>query len=239
MTYDQALNRIAEVTKDNRDDIRRSRLQRRTEFTDLYGIPFTAQGDAKTPARFYISISPDLVYFLRFQFKLQIQGMQSTVDGVSGEISSVGDTSLASDVYANLVNNTSTGVIVDDGITPNPHTHDAGGGLDSITYGIHKIATDSENFSIKIHGVDITEYLIEQQDGEWIYGEGIYPTNGDLSDDEDFYDVLAVASLMHNEGETEKVSKLLKPEFKEVEISSDKPFMATMYLYMKYSVSGR
>ena len=168
ITYEEALNRIAEVTKDSRDELRKSRLQRRTEFTDLNGVPFVAQGDADHPAQFYISISPDLVYFLRFQFKLHIKD------------------------------------------------------------------TTSDDFTVKIHGVDLTDYLIEQQDGDWIDGEGVYPTNKN-------YDVLSVATLLYNGDDTDvdDANKLLKSEFKLMEIESDAPFEVTMYLYCKYSVVGR
>lgn len=204
ITYEEALNRIAEVTVDNARELRKSRYQRRTEFTDLYGVPFTVMGDGDNPAKFYISISPDLVYFLRFQFKLQIQGLMSTVTG-----SYVREDEMEESGY-----------------------------ISGVTYGIHTIPNTSDNFTIKIHGVDITDYLIEQQDGDWIEGEGIYPNNQNV-DDTDYYDVLSVATIMYNEGRTDDAEKLLKPEFKLVEIDSDQPFQATMYLYMKYSVSGR
>lgn len=174
ITYEEALNRIAEVTKDNRDELRKSRLQRRTEFTDLNGVPFFARSDDENKAQFYISISPDLVYFLRFQFKLHIKD------------------------------------------------------------------TTSDDFTVKIHGVDLTDYLIEQQDGDWIDGEGVYPTNKN-EEDTDYYDVLSVATLLYNGDDTDvdDANKLLKSEFKLMEIESDAPFEVTMYLYCKYSVVGR
>lgn len=90
ITYEEALNRIAERTGDNLRELRKTRLQRRTEFTDLYGIPFYAESNNNNVARFYISISPDLVYMMRFQFKLQIRGTSSdnfkiSIDGVDIE----------------------------------------------------------------------------------------------------------------------------------------------------------
>lgn len=176
ITYEEALNRIAERTNDNIKELRKSRLQRRTEFTDLYGVPFYAESDSDNKATFYISVSPDLVYFLRFQFKLEIKD------------------------------------------------------------------TTSDEFSISVNGVDVSDYLITQHSGEWIDGKGLYPTD-ELEDDTDFYDLLAVANDIYNEGNdeehTREANKLLKPGFKEVVIESDSSFNVTMYLYQKYSVTGR
>lgn len=175
ITYEEALNRIAERTSDNVRELRKSRFQRRTEFTDLYGIPFYFESD-NDRAEFYISISPDLVYFMRFQFKLQI------------------------------------------------------------------IGTSSDEFEISIGGVDITDYLITQHEGEWIDGEGLYPTDA-LEEQTDFYDVLAVAQDIYNEGDTEEKTsdsnKLLRPGFKKVLIKSDSSFSGVLYLYAKYSNVGR
>lgn len=172
ITYEKAINMVAERASENRKELRKSRLQRRTEFTDLYGVPFYAESGSGNKAEFYISISPDLVYFLRFQFKLDIQG------------------------------------------------------------------SSSDEFTIKIGGVDLSEYLISQHDGEWIDGEGIYPTD-DTEDDTDYYDVLAVATDLYNEDNDTDANKLLKPGFKKVVIESDSSFSAVMYLYCKYSVVGR
>lgn len=173
ITYADALNRIAERTNDNTSDLRKSRLQRRTEFTDLYGVPFYAESDSGNKAVFYISVSPDMVYFMRFQFKIFVQGL-----------------------------------------------------------------ADDSDFSIKLADVDITDYLIEQEDGDWIDGEGLFPTNKVL-DETDFYDVLDVATVLYNEGDEDSSNAILNPGFKQMEISASSPFKVTLYLYMKYSVTGK
>lgn len=175
ITYEEALNRIAERTSDNIRELRKTRLQRRTEFTDLYGVPFYAESN-NNKVEFYISISPDLVYMMRLQFKLQISG------------------------------------------------------------------TTSDEFTIKVDGVDVTDYLIAQHSGEWIDGSGLYPTD-ELEEQTDFYDLMAVATDIYNEGndeeQTQKANKIMKPGFKRVVIESDSSFSATMYLYTKYSNLGR
>lgn len=220
-TYGQVLRRLAERSKDNKEELRKSRRQRRTEFTDLYGIPFTAQGDASTPARFYISISKDLIYYLRFQFKLHVQPFVSSVSEGTGSAVVV-------------VNNKSLSVS-NDVVSPNPHNHTTESHSHNMVSGLTLTHTTADDFEVKIHGVDITPYLVEQQDGEWIEGEGLYPSR----DVDDSYDILDIATLMYNEGNEEDAEKLLKPEFKLVEVTSNAPFQVTMYLYLKYTNMGR
>ena len=86
--------------------------------------------------------------------------------------------------------------------------------------------------------VEITDYLKEQQDGEWIDGEGVYPSNA-LDELEDFYDVLDVVSTMIAEGNDDDANIIIKPNFKPVVISSKKPFSVDAYLYLKYANVNR
>lgn len=212
---------------------------------DLYGIEYHHNG-ANT-AKFYISVSPDLVYYERFAFKFIIEPFESSVTGISGGGSmSVGDTSLTmgGGTGSQVISGTST---LDDAtavsISPNPHTHDVSGSIGDLSYGMKTISTTSADWSVSIDGVDITEYLIEQHDGDWIDGEGIYPTDEIEGDEDDmtvnFYDILDVACMLEAEGATSERKKLLRPGFKEVEISSDAPFSVTALLYLKYSHLNR
>lgn len=245
LSYEQILNRLAEKTYDNTKQLRRGVQQRRNGMEDLYGVEFTHNGDANHPATFYVSVSPDLVYYERFAFKFIIEPYASSVAGIdlSGEGMTIGETSLAvgGSSGSQVIGGTST---LDDAtvgsITPNPHTHTLGGGAISgqVNYGIQKISTTSANWRVKIHDVDITPYLIEQHSGAWINGEGIYPNN-QVEHKEDFYDILDVACLLNAEGRIADRNKLLAPEFKKVEIFSDKPFGVTAFLYLKYSHLNR
>lgn len=239
VSYEQFLNRLAEKTVDNSRQLRRGVQQRRNGMEDLYGVEFTHNGDANHPATFYISISPDLVYYERFAFKFVIGAYESSVSGVSLGEATIGETELTlSGGDINIVDGQpvlDTESLI---ITPNPHTHTATFSTSDASYGIKRISTASQNWQVRIHGVDITPYLIEQHDGDWIEGEGIYPTNR-VVNREDFYDILDVACMLNAEGETDKVEKLLSPEFKKVEIISDAPFSVTAFLYLKYSHSNR
>lgn len=242
LTYDQVINRLAEKTYDNTKQLRRGVAQRRNGMEDLYGIEFTHNGDASHPATFYISVSPDLVYYERFAFKFIIEPYNSSVAGVNGGGDmTIGSTELTMNVASShrVLDGTST---LDDTVSgsfsPNPHTHSASGGTGGLTYGIKQLSTASAEWQVVINGVNITEYLIEQHDGDWIDGEGIYPTNS-VDDMEDFYDILDVACMLEAEEEYDKRRKLLKPGFKKVQVFSDAPFSLTALLYMKYSHANR
>ena len=247
LTYEQMFNRLAEKSIDNTKQLRRAVAQRRNGMEDLYGVEFNHNGDANSPATFYVSVSPDLVYYERFAFKFIIEPFASSVAGVSvsGDDMSIGSTSLSisgGGGGSQVISGTST---LDDAsasgsITPNPHTHSVSGGSMSATvnYGINQISTSSANWRVRIAGVDITDYLIEQQDGNWINGQGIYPNNR-VEDEEDFYDILDVACMLDAEGKTAERELILATGFKKVEVLSDAPFGLTAFLYLKYSHLNR
>lgn len=224
MTYESFLNRLAEKTYDNTKQLRRGVQQRRNGMEDLYGVMFSADGDAENPATFYISLSPDYVYLQRFAFKFVIKPFATTIKG--GTSSAVVD-----------VKPTSLGVS-GSSITPNPHEHDTEPHTHNIISGKAFVPTTSTYWRVRIAGIDITPYLIEQHGGDWIDGEGIFP-NGELVSKNGFYDILDVASMMEANGESAKADSILKAEFKKVEIVSDAPFAVDAYLYTKYSNLNR
>lgn len=226
VTLDSYLNSLAEKTIDNSRQLKKGLHQRRNGMEDLYGVCYSEYGDAENDAVFYISLSPNYVYLEMFAFKFVIKPYVTTVKG-------------ATDSSVVEVNNRS--LTVDNGlITPNPHNHTTEPHTHNMIDGISFVPTTSTEWSIKIHGVDITEYLEEQQDSSPLFnGQGIYP-NGSLVDGVgNFYDILDVASVMYAEGREDDADLLLKPEFKEVRISSDAPFGVEAYLYMKLSHLNR
>ena len=81
ITFSSALEQIAERTVENREHWKRSLTQRRTEYTDIYGIPYENElkGVAEKTAQFHIRISPDLEYFERFQFKLSVSNAATAI----------------------------------------------------------------------------------------------------------------------------------------------------------------
>lgn len=225
-TYDEILNRLAERTSDNTKQLRRGVQQRRNGMEDLYGVMFSADGDEDAPATFYISLSPDMVYLQRFAFKFVIKPFATTVKGGSSPATVIVDNT-------NLLVNNETGQI-----EPNPHTHLTLPHTHNMTSGKTFIDTTSDYWRVRIDGIDITAYLIEQHGGQWIDGEGIYP-NGDLVSQGGFYDILDVASMMIADGRKAQAEKMLEPRFKKVEIISDAPFSIDVYAYVKYSNISR
>lgn len=93
--------------------------------------------------------------------------------------------------------------------------------------------TEATNFRVLMSGRDVTAYLMAQQDGNWITGEGIYPST-DIIDDDANYDVLQVISDIHAEGE-EDYDTMLEPGLRRIEIVGDKPIQATVITYLSYS----
>lgn len=228
-TYEQVLNRLAEKTSDNTRQLRRGVMQRRNAMEDLYGVMFSAEGDAENPASFYISLSPDFVYLQRFAFKFVIRPYSTTVKGGTSSATVT-------------VNNRSLS-ISNNAISPNPHDHSTEPHTHNLINGKAFVQTVSDYWRVRIAGVDITAYLQEQHGDEWIdmsdaSGERVFP-NSELDDLEDFYDILDVTTIMTAEGRIEDRDKILKPEFKKVEIISDAPFGVDAYLYMKYSNLNR
>lgn len=224
-SYDEILNRLAERTSDNTKQLRRGVQQRRNGMEDLYGVMFSADGDEDAPATFYISLSPDMVYLQRFAFKFVIKPFATTVKGGSTAATVV-------------VEGTELLFNEEQLLVPNPHTHLTLPHTHNMTSGKTFIDTTSDYWRVKIDGIDITAYLREQHNNQWIDGEGIYPTNR-LEDQEDFYDILDVCSMMIANGEKTKADKILEPKFKKVEIVSDAPFSIDAYLYLKYSHMNR
>lgn len=237
-TVHQALTKLARYTYSNTESISQQNKQRRTQVTDSFGREYTRVGDRGVPAVFYISVEDDLEYWERFQFKLIVQSFVST--GGSGTESvtvSIGDTELDNSGGVDphvVVENLYLGH-EGSGISPNPHTHISQPHAHNIIAGITLVPVTTSNFRVKIEDIDVTAYLMAQFDGQWISGEGVYPSASDLSS----YDILEVASVMAAEGKIENINKLLSPGYKKVEITSDAPFQVTLVNYLKYSHINR
>ena len=224
VTVDEYLNMLSERVIDNSRQLKRDVHQRRNGMEDLYGVCFSAEGDAGNPASFYISLSPDYVYLERFAFKFVIKPFTTTIKGGTESTTvTVNDTSLTVD---------------NNNITPNPHTHSTVPHTHNVINGMAFTHTTSTDWRVRIDGVDITPYLVAQHDGEWINGEGIYPT-ATLGSPKDFYDILEVCDALTDLGEIGKREQILASRFKKVEIVSDAPFGVDAYLYIKVSHLNR
>lgn len=215
---ESAINRLGDRLADRTKNDRQSQLQRRNQVVDMFGVEFQRQGDAQTPAVFYISISPDMVYLERFEFKLIFSPFSMSVgsSGATGNTAvNIGNTNLS-------VSGTN--------ITPNPHTHTNTAHNHSLSSGVSLFTSNVGNVTLKVEDIDITSYLAAQYNGQWINGEGVYPSAG-----LDNYDLLKVAGNMQDW----RQATLLQPGYKKVEISGNAPFNVTLVNYLKYSHVNR
>ncbi|MBO0441655.1 hypothetical protein JZO69_14915 [Enterococcus sp. DIV0869a] len=218
MTYDSALNKMAERIADRTVESRQDQLQRRNQVVDIYGMEFTRQGDTNHPAVFYISVSPDLIYYERFEFKIIIQPFAMPIGGNG----STGSTAVQ-------VNGTGLG-INQNNVSPNPHNHTTVPHTHSLDAGVSLFTSSVSDFEIWIEGIDVTPYLKAQYNGSWINGEGVFPMKG-LSN----YDLLKATGLMPNW----QRGAILTPGYKKVELKGTGVFNATLVNYLKYSHVNR
>jgi len=83
ITLDSAINRIAERTVENRRFWKQAINQRRNTFVDIYSVPYELKYQGKSGDDYiyetHISISPDMEYYERFLFKLEVH-TASTID---------------------------------------------------------------------------------------------------------------------------------------------------------------
>lgn len=78
ITYGEALQRVAERTLENRNDIKRKNFQRRTNFTNLYGSPHTTYINDSENAEARVSIPKDVDRWNRYEFKVIIEETEAT-----------------------------------------------------------------------------------------------------------------------------------------------------------------
>lgn len=250
MTIEQAINILAERTLQNSQDINQKNLQRRHQVVDLYGVEYSRLGDASNPAIIYISISPDMEYIERFQFKLIITPFRSSVGSMSASgQGAIGETSLTVEhdiIPTNLGNDEYDLMFTDPVITPNPHTHTLSGLTVTATPGVTITNIPaSAQFRVKVfdpvddpgmqNAVDITQMLASQYNNQWISGAGVYPS---LQIDHD-YDILQVACEMEGLGLTTQRKLLTDPGYKGIIVQANCPFGVTLVNYLKYSHLNR
>lgn len=206
--------RVSDVSRDGNQEKR----QRRNQVVDVFGMEFTRAGDAQTPATFYLSISPDLIYYERFEFKIIVSSFAMPVAG-SG-------TTDQSNVTIDPTNLSVSGAAV----SPNPHTHTAQPHTHALSPGVTMIPSLLTDASVVIDGIDITSYLKAQYAIPWISGEGIYPGDSNTN-----YDILGVASQLP----AWQQGVILRPGYKKVEFVPNGICNVTFVTYLKYSHTNR
>lgn len=219
MNTEKILKVLAETAHDRKVESNQSQLQRRNQVTDLFGIEHQAQGDAHTPAVFYLSISPDLIYYERFEFKLIIRKFAMTV----GNQGATGFTSLKTDKTQLSIQGGS--------IQPNGHDHTIEEHNHQLEPGITLFTPAIDDFRIVIDGIDLTDAFKLQH--KWIDGEGVFPNSTKPFAN---FDVLKAVEQLY----PWQRGVVLTPGYKKVElINKGGPFNATLVNYMKYSHTNR
>lgn len=231
-SIESVINVLAERVSDRTHDDRRDQLQRRNQVVDIYGAEFQRQGDAGSPADFYISISPDLVFIERFEFKIIIQPFAMPV-GNSGSTGFAGVTinPTTLTIENGIIRNPAGDITqIDSTITPNPHTHTTQGHNHPLAAGITQFTSNVDNFRIEVAGIDLTSYLQAQHPTGWVTGEGIFPSNGLVN-----FDLIDINGYLP----PWQQGILMQSGYKNVRLYADGAFNATIVLYLKLSHCNR
>ena len=259
ITFENAITKLAERLSDKREAKRNVSLQRRNQVVDIYGMEFTRQGDAGRPATFYLSISPDLIYFERFEFKIIIESFKVPIasDGIRPEIVRVRDTELTIQDAPSFNTGSTQLTIAGEGlttsanevspnphthlITPNPHQHMVPPHRHDLNPSSHSHETDAHSHTI-VAGMSYfsstaTEFEV------WIEGIDLTPyfkaqfPNQWVDGEGVFpeagtmnYDVLEAVGYM----EEDLRQRILTPGYKKIEIKGNGIFNATLVNYLKY-----
>lgn len=215
MTIDQALNVLAERTYENKRDLDRKNLQRRNDVVDIYGE--RQYVNSVDDAFFYVSLSKDMVYLERFQFKLVFEGLTIPLD--------VEASGITTDVDL-----TTNGSI----ITPNPHNH-------AVIYNMGKVTTAAlpQNFSV-------TGVYISNKSGNYVdvtaamdlqYGSSLWRTieENKVYPGEDLDNSFDVIQMACDLGEDEIISSGLR----KIRVTTSGPCNITLLNYLKYSHLNR
>lgn len=237
LEQDEAIEYLSQRTYNNTEDRLQKNRQRRNQVVDLYGIEYTRQGDANNPATFYISISPDMVYLERFEFKLIVSPFL-TSGASSVSTATVNITGNTEETELGIANND---------VNPKKHKHalnlnNVGSHTHTVTGSTSGQSVTANTFTMSIDGIDVTAYLKAQYtsySNDWPNGEGIFPSNGSTIEVEDNYDILAVASVLTAEGREDDAKKLTTPGYKKIVISGNGAFQVALVNYLKYSHLNR
>lgn len=246
---DRILSDMGSMIRDNTINHRQQQLQRRNGLVDMYGVPFYSEGDATHVAEIPISISKDLIFLERFEFKLNVKPFYmplATNGATNSVVVGVNNTTLSTsngNTTLTATNNPDTNVVT---INPNPHTHSS-----TITPSSHSHTTNAHNHSVSPgvslitssfsdmrvilwdndyqNMIDLTDYL-KLQYPDWITAEGTFPP-GEL----DNFDLLEVAGLLP----AWQREILTSSGYKRIQFIGDGIFRVELLLYLKYSHVNR
>lgn len=95
--------------------------------------------------------------------------------------------------------------------------------------------SNSNSFRILVDGVDVSPYLMAQYGGNWITGNGVFPSIHPNQN----YDIIQVASSLYLEGRGDLGNAIIRPGMKSITISGNGTFTPTISTWRKYSHMNR
>ena len=149
---------------------------RKSSNHDEEGTSDVSNGSRTSPARFYLSLSEDLVYFMRFGIKFEILPFETTSAGATTDTNLTLDIDDHTVTHPNTPHPTQTETLTHTGsVSPNPHGH-------QIIAGVYNIPASIEGLQIYLAGYNITAYLEAQYPSDFPnagngWAPGLYPNN--------------------------------------------------------------
>jgi len=257
-TPDTVIARILQAQNELTNKRHNDSYQRRSGVIDNYGIEYVRQGSSVSPAQFLISVSPDLIYYKRFEFKVIVSAFMLPISDGNGGMS-VTPTAVSISSVSLEISDETIGILpanleidIDEeagekSISPNPHGHEelphrhnmSPSSHDHISTphvhefvaGVTNMPVVAENFMIEIDGIDITPFLMAQHPNGWIDGTGIFPSSSSSIN----FDILDVVGLL-SESQREQI---LSQGYKTINIFGDGLFNGTYVNYLKYNHTNR
>lgn len=246
-SFVDTLNRLAERSAVDGKTIGRVQLQRQNQVVDDYGTPHRSDGSKDSPAYFIISVSPDMINLVRFEFRITIKATRVAI----GNMEAIGSAIVVLD-HAGLAM-TEQGAQTTSPVTleineagelyPPMHDHTVPGhthNIDAHTHGTqphtHNIDTgvtdvpvQANTFGISINGHDITSLIQSLYPGMWLTGQGVFPSSVST------FDWLKIAS-----NAPEHIAQsILQSRNHRIEISGNGAFTAEYISYLKYPYVSR
>lgn len=210
LTRQKQLNILAERTHDLKKNISEKDKQRRNQVVDLFGEDISRQS-SNGEATMHVSVSPDLVYYERFQFKIYIDDAPTLTNF---------------QVWAWLLVKQSNGSYQRQNVDLTPYLKATA--VDEDGQILPWVNGDNGGKAWPNDNLDEGASKPEDQEDD--------PQEVETAN---FYDLLEVADMMYAEGKDEIAEGLLRPELKKFRFIADQNFFASMIMYLKYSHLGR
>lgn len=232
-SLNEALGKISKVTNRNRSRGRTEQYQRRTMVCEDFDKEYSASGDGTNgTASIWLAVSPDLIYFERWELKIIIDPfVVHSVEG-DGATTQITHKIEPADLTVTETLVPSTPHEHKHYISPNPHSHAITNSTHShsINPGITSYPSELSQFEVMMDWIDLTPYFRTQYP-DWITHDGMYPD----TTVQHRYNILDAVNYM---SDLER-SKILAPGYHRLDFKADGLFTARIREFKKYSFIHR